>query len=112
MSTSIQINGVRTPAPARAIAYKYADPIEDARWIYDESDLRAIAAEDPKLLVPVPHHERTVWTDPDTDIEYDRDGRVTYDPEGTLPVGTIATPGGEDESYPLDDPRFQAACDA
>jgi hypothetical protein len=49
----------------------------------------------------------TIWTDPDTLIEYDDRGRVTYDPEGTLPVGTIA--GGEDETYPLDDPRFQAA---
>jgi hypothetical protein len=36
-----------------AIAYKYADPTEGARWIYDEAEAQEIAAEDPSLIVRV-----------------------------------------------------------
>ena len=43
-------------APAGAVAYKYADPTEDARWIYDAYEAREIAAEDPSLIV---------WVTPD-----------------------------------------------
>lgn len=50
---TIQINGVKTQVPEGAIAYKYADPTEDARWIYDESDLAEIRREDPSLIVEV-----------------------------------------------------------
>ncbi len=50
MST-ININGVATEVPAGAIAYKYADPTEGARWVYDESDLADIRREDPSLIV-------------------------------------------------------------
>lgn len=32
------------------IAYKYADPTEDERFIYDEEEARRIAAEDPSLI--------------------------------------------------------------
>lgn len=52
MST-IEINGKQIEVPAGAIAYKYADPIEGARWVYDESDLADIGREDPSLLVSV-----------------------------------------------------------
>jgi hypothetical protein len=42
----------RRPArPAGAIAWKYADPVEDARWVTDQDDYDAIAREDPGLLV-------------------------------------------------------------
>lgn len=43
-------------APAGAVAYKYADPTEDARWIYDADEAREIAAEDPSLIVWTPDH--------------------------------------------------------
>lgn len=51
--TTIAINGKSTPVPAGAVAYKYADPTEDARWIYDEDDARDIEREDPSLIVRV-----------------------------------------------------------
>jgi len=40
-------------APEGAVAYKYADPTEDARWIFDADEAREIAAEDPSLIVRV-----------------------------------------------------------
>jgi hypothetical protein len=42
---------MRQSWPDGAIAYKYSDPIENARWIYDQREARKIAAEDPNLLV-------------------------------------------------------------
>lgn len=56
-----------------------------------------------------PYRVDTIWTDPDTDIQYDRHGKITYDPEGVLPEGSTADIGGENPMYPLDDPRFEAA---
>lgn len=47
-------SGIFLPVPADAIAYKYADPAEDARWITDEADLAVIRGEDPSLVVMVP----------------------------------------------------------
>jgi hypothetical protein len=47
------INGEKTAAPEGAIAYKYADPTEDARWISDESEAESIANDDPSLIVEV-----------------------------------------------------------
>ena len=44
--------------PENAIAYKYADPTEDARWVYAEDDLRAIEREDPNLVVRVEEEDR------------------------------------------------------
>lgn len=38
-------------APVDAIAYKYADPTEGARYIYDQSELSDIRSEDPSLIV-------------------------------------------------------------
>lgn len=49
-ATTININDQPTQAPEHAIAYKFADPIEDARWIYDADDLAAIKREDPSLI--------------------------------------------------------------
>lgn len=50
---TIKINGVETQVPPGAIAYKYADPTEGARWVYDESDLSEIRSQDPSLIVEV-----------------------------------------------------------
>lgn len=38
---------------SNAIAFKYADPTEGARLVYDESDLSDIRREDPSLLICV-----------------------------------------------------------
>ena len=51
--TTIKINGIPTEVPADAIAYKYADPTEDARWIYSEGEVEEIEREDPGLIVRV-----------------------------------------------------------
>ena len=48
---TVLINGQPVAMPANALAYKHADPIEDARWIYDERDLADIKADDPTLVV-------------------------------------------------------------
>ena len=53
MSKTIKINRVAVVVPKNAVAYKYADPIEDARWIYDAEDADAIRREDPSLIVMV-----------------------------------------------------------
>ena len=45
-----QIGTVPTEAPA---AWKFADPTEDARWVYNEVEAQEIAAEDPSLIVEV-----------------------------------------------------------
>ncbi len=34
-------------------AWKFTDPTEACRWIYDEDEAREIASEDPSLIVPV-----------------------------------------------------------
>jgi hypothetical protein len=49
--TMIKINGVDTEAPDDAVAWKYNDPTEDARWIYSEDEARSVASEDPNLIV-------------------------------------------------------------
>lgn len=36
--------------PESAIAYKYADPIEGARWLSDESEVNEISKQDPSLI--------------------------------------------------------------
>jgi hypothetical protein len=47
----VKINGVMVQAPDAAVAYKYADPTEDARWLYDVSEAQAIEHEDRSLIV-------------------------------------------------------------
>lgn len=56
MSTikTIQINGEDIEVPSAAIAYKYADPTEGARWLTTEDEIREIEREDPSLIVHVP----------------------------------------------------------
>jgi predicted transcriptional regulator len=44
------INGKKVEAPSGAIAWKYADPIENGRWVFDEEDLAQIRQEDPSLI--------------------------------------------------------------
>lgn len=44
------INGKDTRAPDSAVAWKYADPTEDAKWIYDESEAREIEREADYLI--------------------------------------------------------------
>ena len=45
------INGTIIAAPDNAVAYKYADPTEDARWVFDEGEAREIEGEDPNIIV-------------------------------------------------------------
>ena len=40
-------------APEGAVAWKYTDPTEEARWIFDEDEMDAIRAEDAGLIVEV-----------------------------------------------------------
>jgi hypothetical protein len=47
----VNINGVATEVPAGAVAYKYADPTEGARWITDRREAEGIIADDPSLIV-------------------------------------------------------------
>lgn len=60
-TATIDINGEATEVPTGAIAYKHADPTEDARWVYENWDLVEIRAQDPGLLImvdeaePIPH---------------------------------------------------------
>lgn len=42
-------------APPGAIAYKYADPTEGARWIYHEDDLARVKSENPSIVEEVTH---------------------------------------------------------
>lgn len=41
---------LRSQAPEGAVAYKFADPTEDARWLYDLAEAERIALEDPSLI--------------------------------------------------------------
>ena len=45
------INGNLTVFPLGAIAYKYQDPTESARWLYSADDLEDIISVDPSLIV-------------------------------------------------------------
>jgi hypothetical protein len=47
------VNGEPVAAPKDAVAYKYADPIEDARWLINDDEVIEIKREDPSLVVPV-----------------------------------------------------------
>ena len=57
--TSITINGEAVEVPDGAVAYKYADPIEDAYWVYTDERAHEIAGEDPSLIVWVDTPEET-----------------------------------------------------
>lgn len=47
----IMINGTPTTPPSGAIAWKYNDPIERARWIYNMAEANEISRDDSGLLV-------------------------------------------------------------
>lgn len=47
----IKVNGRAVVVPAGALAYKYADPTEDARWLYDPAEAADIERVDPGLIV-------------------------------------------------------------
>jgi len=51
MTRTVIINGTAVAMPTRAVAYKHADPTEDARWVYDDDEAREIAREDISLIV-------------------------------------------------------------
>jgi hypothetical protein len=44
------INNTTAEAPTGAVAYKYNDPTEPARWIYDTDEAEGIELEDPNLI--------------------------------------------------------------
>jgi hypothetical protein len=46
----ITVNNEAMTVPTGAIAYKYSDPVEDARWVHDAADLDAIRREDASLI--------------------------------------------------------------
>lgn len=51
MSKTIHINGTAVAVPESAVAYQYASPIEDARWIYDADEAKEVEREDAGLIV-------------------------------------------------------------
>jgi hypothetical protein len=57
-ATTIWVSGTELDVPEGAIAYKYADPTEDARWIYEDDDLAAIKRSDPSLVLMVVAFDR------------------------------------------------------
>jgi len=52
-----KISGESIEAPEGAVAYKYADPTEDARWLFTAAEVREIEREDPGLIEPVVDEE-------------------------------------------------------
>jgi len=54
MPKTIQINGEAVTPPPGAVAWKYADPTEDARWMHDMHEAADVAREDPGLVAWVP----------------------------------------------------------
>lgn len=47
---NVTINGVTIKAPKGALAYKFNDPTEDAKWLYTEEEIREIEKEDTSLI--------------------------------------------------------------
>ena len=50
----ITINGLEITVPRGAVAWKYNDPLEYARWIYDQDKAVEIQRKDPTLIVWAP----------------------------------------------------------
>lgn len=48
-----EINGKWVIAPKHAIAYKYADPTEDAKWLREDGEVNEVMSVDPSLIEPV-----------------------------------------------------------
>lgn len=90
--TTIKINNETTEVPAGAVAWKYADPTEGARWIYDREEADDVTREDPGLIVWVPPHDSEIFGRP-TDEGHVRlfhsDGEVVTQLNATVwPVGS------------------------
>lgn len=83
--TTIEINGIPTDIPAGAIAYKYADPTEDARWLYSKDDVHDIEREDPSLIV------RVALT-----VAYRLNCIDTDTPPAWMDIAKTAVPGAQD----------------
>jgi len=47
----ITINNVTIAMPKDAVAYKYADPLSDACWLYSQGEVEEIEKEDAGLIV-------------------------------------------------------------
>ena len=52
-----RINGIVKRVPKGAIAWKYNDPIEKARWVFTREDLTAIERQDRSLIERVFYHD-------------------------------------------------------
>lgn len=48
-----EINGKWVVAPRYAIAHKYTDPTEDAKWLREDWEVDEVMAVDPSLIEPV-----------------------------------------------------------
>jgi hypothetical protein len=53
-TTHYKVGDGEMRAPEGAVAYKYADPTEGARWVYEQEDLAEIRSADPSLIVELP----------------------------------------------------------
>src|SRR2546421_5534172 len=105
-TNTVAINGTETAAPQGAIAYKYNDPTEDARWIYDEGEADQIAAEDPSLIEWVGEPSPLTVTAEDVEALYRRGQEiggeatlVVNDRRGTIEVHTLTA--AKDFGYPV-----------
>ena len=52
-SRVVFIDDTLVAAPYGAISYKYADAVSDDGWLYMDSEVAAIRAEDPSLIRPI-----------------------------------------------------------
>lgn len=76
--TTIEINGEHTEVPAGAVAYKFADPTESARWITDRVEARQIEREDPSLIVWADKKIATVTISEDTRVDHVGGADIIY----------------------------------
>lgn len=51
---TIKINGVVVAMPKEAIAYKYADAVDDARWVETIAEVNALEREGAPIEYPMP----------------------------------------------------------
>lgn len=54
------INGKLVEPPPNAICWKYTDPIEKGRWVYDLTDRQEIEKEDPSLIEEIYEENNTI----------------------------------------------------
>lgn len=51
---TLMIDGEETEVPAGAVAWKQADAVEDACWLYDEVEAKTIDHDEPGVVVWTP----------------------------------------------------------